>query len=183
MCDFANSLASFLVALQKIDVAGGPVAGTHSFHRGVSLAVYDAETRQAIAALGASIDRAGAEAVWEAALATSWSRAPVWFHGDVAASNLLARDGKLAAIIDFGCSGIGDPACDLVIAWTFLEGDSRAAFRSALSLDEGTWARARGWALWKAVIVLAGLPGVNRAQIAHCSQIAKAVIAEQRDEE
>ena len=65
--------------------------------------------------------------VWDDALRTTWDREPVWVHGDVAAGNLLVRDGRLAAVIDFGSSGVGDPACDTVIAWTFLSGPSRAA--------------------------------------------------------
>jgi aminoglycoside phosphotransferase (APT) family kinase protein len=79
---------------------------------------------------------------------------PFWFHGDVAVGNLLVRDGKPAAVIDFGTSGVGDPACDVVIAWTLLSGRSRDAFRSTLAVDPGTWARGRGWALWKALITL-----------------------------
>ena len=79
-------------------------------------------------------------------------------HGDVAAGNLLVRDGRLAAVIDFGSSGVGDPASDVVIAWTLLSGRSRAAFRTALGLDAATWARGRGWALWKALITLVGTP-------------------------
>jgi aminoglycoside phosphotransferase (APT) family kinase protein len=75
-------------------------------------------------------------------------------HGDVTASNLLVDDGRLSAVIDFGSSGVGDPACDLVIAWTFLTGGNRDAFRDGLALDEGAWARGRGWALWKALITL-----------------------------
>jgi aminoglycoside phosphotransferase (APT) family kinase protein len=69
----------------------------------------------------------------------------VWFHGDVAVDNLLVRDGRLPAVIDFGTSGVGDPACDLVIAWTLLDGASRACFRERLGVDAGTWARGRGW--------------------------------------
>ena len=89
------------------------------------------------------------------AKATSWGRDPVWIHGDVAASNLLVRDGRLAAVLDFGLSGVGDLACDTVIAWTFLSGPSPARFRAESGLDSGTWSRGRGWALWKALITLA----------------------------
>jgi aminoglycoside phosphotransferase (APT) family kinase protein len=73
----------------------------------------------------------------------------VWFHGDMAQTNLLMKDGALAAVIDFGTCGVGDPACDVAIAWTLLTGTSRAAFRNGLAMDEETWARGRGWALWK----------------------------------
>jgi aminoglycoside phosphotransferase (APT) family kinase protein len=79
----------------------------------------------------------------------------MWVHGDITASNLLVADGHLHAVIDFGCSAVGDPACDLVMAWTFFTGDSRDAFHNGLALDDATWARARGWALWKALITLA----------------------------
>jgi len=100
-------------------------------------------------------------AVCEAALEPAWHGTPVWIHGDVGASNLLVRGGRLAAVIDFGCSGVGDPACDLTIAWTLFSGESREAFRAALLLYGSTWARARGWALWKGLITLAGHVGTN----------------------
>ena len=64
-------------------------------------------------------------------------------------------DGCLRAVVDFGCSAVGDPACDLAIAWTLFHGRSRRTFRDQVGLDEGTWARGRGWALWKALITLA----------------------------
>ncbi len=89
-------------------------------------------------------------------MTTSWDHDPVWFHGDVAAGNLLVRDGRLAAVIDFGSSGVGDPACDTVIAWTCFSGASRARFRAELDADPATWSRGRGWALWKALITLVG---------------------------
>jgi len=152
---FATDLAAFLTALYAIDPRGGPRPGAHSFGRGGSVAGYDAQTRGAIRLLADEVDAETATDAWEAALATSWERAPVWVHGDIAASNLLVVDGRLRAVIDFGCAAVGDPACDLVIAWTFLEPGPRAAFRGAVAFDESTWARARGWALWKALITLA----------------------------
>jgi aminoglycoside phosphotransferase (APT) family kinase protein len=155
---FATDLAGFLAALYAIDPAGGPPAGPHSFFRGGPLATYDAETRETISALDGEIDAGAATRVWEAALAATWDGRAVWVHGDVAASNLLVVDGRLSAVIDFGCSAVGDPACDLTIAWTFFSGESREAFRGRLGLDEGTWARGRGWALWKALITLAKGP-------------------------
>jgi aminoglycoside phosphotransferase (APT) family kinase protein len=151
---FAAELAAFLAALQGVDTTAGPPAGAHSFHRGGPLATYDAETRASISALCDEIDAAAATDAWDAALAATWSGAPVWVHGDVTGSNLLVAAGRLSAVIDFGCSAVGDPACDLTMAWTFFSGSSREAFREALALDEGTWARGRGWALWKALITL-----------------------------
>jgi aminoglycoside phosphotransferase (APT) family kinase protein len=153
---FAVAVAEFLTALQSVDTTGGPVAGAHSFYRGAAPASYDEETRRCLADLSGRIDVPSATRVWDAALESEWDRPPVWFHGDVAVNNLLVKDGSLAAVIDFGTSGIGDPACDLVIAWTFFTGSARAAFREAVGLDDDTWARARGWALWKALLALAG---------------------------
>jgi aminoglycoside phosphotransferase (APT) family kinase protein len=131
---------------------GGPPAGEHSFFRGGPLATYDAETRAAIEERAHELDAAAATEVWEAALAATWRGPAVWVHGDVTGANLLVADGRLSAVIDFGCAAVGDPACDLAIAWTFFSGRSRDAFRGALALDDGTWARGRGWALWKALI-------------------------------
>jgi len=126
---------------------GGPAAGAHSFFRGGPLAPLDADVRQAIATLAHELDPDAATAVWKAALATDWEHPPVWVHGDIANSNLLVMNGRLSAVLDFGCSAVGDPACDLAIAWTFFVDESRRAFRDALALDDGTWERGRGWAL------------------------------------
>ena len=175
---FARALAEFLLALQRIDATGGPPAGLHNNFRGGSLAVYDGETRQALAALEGLIDTGAAAAVWAVALAATWRGSPVWVHGDMAAGNLLVRDGRLSAVIDFGCSGVGDPACDLTIAWTFLADESREVFRSAAAADNAMWARARGWALWKAMKTLAENLDTNPATAAEARRVIKAVSAE-----
>jgi aminoglycoside phosphotransferase (APT) family kinase protein len=154
--DFAAAVAYFLRALHRIDAAGGPEAGSHNFFRGGPLTVYDDQTRQAIRALGARVDGNAAVQIWERALSAPYSAAPVWVHGDVAANNLLVRNGRLSAVLDFGCCAVGDPACDLVLFWTFLQGSARDRFREAVAADADTWARARGWALWKALITVAG---------------------------
>ena len=151
----ARDLAAFLGALRTAP-GTGPGPGQHNWFRGGPVAYYDDGTRAAIAALGDAVDGDAAAAVWEGALASTWQGPDVWFHGDVADGNLLVRDGRLAAVIDFGTSGFGDPACDLVAAWTLFDGASRAAFREAVAADDGLWARARGWALWKALITLQG---------------------------
>jgi len=156
MPGFAAALARFLNALARADATGGPEPGRHNFFRGGPLATYADETHDAIAKLGNEIPRDAVERVWEDAMSTAWERDPVWFHGDVATGNLLVRDGRLAAVLDFGSSGVGDPACDTVIAWTFFSGASRARFRADYVADAGTWSRARGWCLWKALISLVG---------------------------
>jgi aminoglycoside phosphotransferase (APT) family kinase protein len=149
---FATALAGFLRALGRADAIGGPEPGRHNFFRGGSLATYEDEAMEALERLGDEVPRDDLMRVWEDAMSTSWDRDPVWFHGDVAVGNLLVLDGRLAAVLDFGSSGVGDPACDTVIAWTFLSGASRDRFRAELGADEGTWSRGRGWALWKALI-------------------------------
>ena len=151
---FAADLAGFLAALSAIDASGGPPPGAHNFFRGGPLDTYDAQSRASIVRLAEEIDSEAATEVWEAAVASTWKRSPVWVHGDVVASNLLVADGALAAVIDFGGAAVGDPACDLAMAWTFFAGDSREAFRGGLPFDDATWARGRGWALWKALITL-----------------------------
>jgi aminoglycoside phosphotransferase (APT) family kinase protein len=157
LSEFAASLAGFLAALYRVDPSGGPLPGTHNFFRGGSPAYYDTETKAALAALHRHIDTGLAAEVWEAALAARWDGQPVWFHGDAQPGNLLLdSSGRLAAVIDFGTSGIGDPACDTTIAWTFLSGDSQRVFKERLPVDEATWTRGRGWAIWKAMIVLVG---------------------------
>lgn len=156
---FAAHLGDFLAELQRVDASGGPLPGAHNFFRGDTPAVYDTETRRAIAALGDTIDAAVVGEVWDAALSTRWQAEPVWFHGDVSEGNLLVDGRRLAAVIDFGTSGIGDPACDLVIGLTTFRGEAREAFREHRGLDRDTWARARGWAIWKALIIAAGFAG------------------------
>ena len=153
--ELARSLAAFLLSLQRIDATDGPPPGPHNFHRGGPLEHYEAETRDVIARLGDDIDAPAALRVWEEALGSHWPHAPVWLHGDMSPGNLLVRNGELAAVIDFGCCAIGDPACDLMPAWSFFDPAERAAFRAALPLDPATWARGRGWALWKALVTLA----------------------------
>ncbi|WP_430501973.1 aminoglycoside phosphotransferase family protein [Micromonospora trifolii] len=151
---FATDLAAFLRTLRRVDATDGPAAGPHSAWRGGPLSTYDAETRAAIETNRARLPVDTVTGIWQTALDATWAGPAVWFHGDVASGNLLVREGRLAAVIDFGCSGVGDPACDTVIAWTLLHGPSRVAFRAALGLDDATWARGRGWALWKALITL-----------------------------
>ena len=159
-----KQLAQFLNELHTIDTTGAPLPGSHNFYRGGSLSVYDDQTRDALDQLRDQIDVDAVTVVWERALRSQWNKDPVWIHGDLYPSNILIKDGQLTAVIDFGGMGIGDPACDLVIAWTFLKNESRNIFKLLMNLDSDTWARARGWALWKALITLAQIKDKNGSE-------------------
>lgn len=174
----ARDLAAFIHALQRVDTAGGPLASEHGL-RGAPLARRDAATRQALGALQGLIDCETALAAWEAALrAPDWERPPVWFHGDLLPGNLLVEDGRLQAIIDFGGLGVGDPACDLLCAWNLFSGETRDVFRSALDLDEATWARGRGQALSQAVIFIPYYLRTNPTGVQQAFRAVEAVLAD-----
>ena len=148
---FADDLASFVAALQDVAATDGPAPGIHNWFRGGPLRTFDRDTQRALEVLGDHVDVELAGEIWANSLAADWDGVPHWFHGDVAAGNLLLVDGQLAGVIDFGTCGVGDPACDLAVAWTLLSTAGRHVFRQRLAVDEATWARGRGWALWKAL--------------------------------
>ncbi len=149
---FAADLGGFLLELQSIDASDGPLAGVHNYYRGAHLSVYDNETRNAIRSNRDVFDEIYLIRLWELALDSKWERKPVWLHGDIAPGNILVQNGKLSAVIDFGILGVGDPSCDAAMAWTFFDFESRRVFKNVVKMDEETWNRARGWALWKALI-------------------------------
>lgn len=170
----ALDLAGFITALQQIDATDGPPGG-----RGKPLALRDAEARKAIATLHGTIDTEAATAVWEAAVqAPEWNRAPIWFHGDLLPGNLLFQQGRLRAIIDFGTLGVGDPACDLMPAWNLLPAQSRGVFRAALGVDDATWARGRGWALWQALVFIPYYLHTNPVGVGYARRTLEEVLAE-----
>lgn len=150
----AFDLAKFLKELQAIMDVKGPEPGQHNWWRGDHVSVYDRGAREQIAELVEIIDASKALALWDHACETKWNRKPVWIHGDFAIGNILMDGGKLSAVIDFGGTAVGDPACDLVIAWTYLSGKARKNFMSQMNMDSDTWLRARAWALWKATFEL-----------------------------
>jgi aminoglycoside phosphotransferase (APT) family kinase protein len=152
----ASDLAGFVAALQRIDPAGGPPPGEHNFARGEPLVNRDESTRDAIESLRGKLDVDAVGSIWDDTLAApNWSRPPVWIHGDLDSRNLLIENCRLSAVIDFGSLGVGDPACEVMAAWKLFTGESRDLFRDALSVDDATWARARGWAVSQAVTALA----------------------------
>lgn len=139
----AARLAGFIAALRAVDVAGGPVSELRR-----DLASRDRPVTGAIDALEGLPCREAAIRAWHRALAApAWDGPPVWMHGDLHPANLLVTNGQLSGVVDFGLLGVGDPAVDLMVAWTFLSAPARHAFRSALPADDSTWERGRGWAL------------------------------------
>lgn len=146
------TVAKFLKELHAIDSSNGPTAGPHNFYRGGNLSQYHPETERALTSLEGIIDTSICRKIWQRAMSSNWEQKGVWVHGDMAIGNLLQDGISLTGIIDFGLLGVGDPACDLVLAWTYFDGESRQVFAAELALDGATWERARGWALWKALI-------------------------------
>jgi len=178
--DFAGDVARFLTALADVDPADGPVAGPHSAWRGAHPRVYDEDVQRSLEWLDGTIDTIAARAVWDAALATEVTAPAVWFHGDIAHGNLLLQEGRLTAVIDFGSSGVGDPACDLAIAWTMFDDSAREVFRRGLPWDEAVWTRGRAWALWKAMLMLSGASGSHdpRAEARKARVVIEKILAD-----
>jgi aminoglycoside phosphotransferase (APT) family kinase protein len=175
----AKELGAFVRALQSIDAGAGPPAGRHNFYRGVPLAVLDEQVRRQIPEWERDFDTAAITSAWEAALAApAWEGPRVWLHGDLLPVNIIANGGRLAAVIDFGCLGVGDPAADLIAAWALFEGESRAVFREAVGVDAATWARGRGWAL-RAVGALPYYRETNPGIVARCRHQIAQVLADQ----
>lgn len=166
----AKDLAEFVTVLRGVDATGGPAS-----YRSELLAQRDEVTRSAIHELRAELDGDGVTAVWETALrAHGWAGPPVWIHADLQPGNVLVADGRLSAVIDFGCLGLGDPAVDLIAAWYLLPAGAREVFRTGSGADDDAWARGRGWALSVALLELRSYRESNPVM----ASIARNVIAE-----
>jgi aminoglycoside phosphotransferase (APT) family kinase protein len=174
----AKTLAAFLNALQSLDTAGGPRAEDHGL-RGAPLAVRDAKTREALASLAGEIDVPAALALWQAAMDAPASTQSVWFHGDLLPGNLLCTGGRLSAVIDWGGLGVGDPAVDLLPAWSLFDGEGRDAFRRATGADDAAWARGRGHALSQAALFLPYYRNTNPGGVDQAWKTLKAALADQ----
>jgi aminoglycoside phosphotransferase (APT) family kinase protein len=173
----AADVAQFVRALHGIDSQGAPPGA-----RGEPLAMRDEDTRAAIADIDGAIDTDAVTAVWEAALETPcWHAPPVWVHGDLAPGNLLLQDARLTAIIDWGGVGVGDPACDLIVAWNLLPASARELFRSLLAVDDATWLRGRAWALSVALIQLPYYKDTNPALADNARHVISEVLADIKD--
>jgi aminoglycoside phosphotransferase (APT) family kinase protein len=169
----ARDLAAIVRALQQVDRAGGPPG------RGIPLAERDSEFRK-------WLDRfegdPAVRAEWDRALAAPpWDGPPVWHHGDLDVRNWLVRDGRISGVIDWGGMGVGDPACDVMVAWKLHSAAARDAFREALPTDDATWERARGWALSQAVAALAYYTPENNAALYHEAESWLALVLSERN--
>ncbi|MFF9016365.1 aminoglycoside phosphotransferase family protein [Streptomyces sp. NPDC014870] len=157
----AVELGRFGAALRRVDAADGP----RSFRGGPVREWEQGAMEGAIRGLGARgvLDADRAAAAWASVLRLPpWDGPPRWVHGDLLPGNLLARDGRLSAVIDFGGVGTGDPACDMMAAWTLLTPETRPLFRAAARVDDATWARGRGWALCWGVVTEHEYSGTNQ---------------------
>jgi len=155
----ARDLAALVAALQRIDPQDAPAG------RGVPLAQLDASFGHWLGRFDGDPRVADA---WKRALAAPpWDGPPVWHHGDLDARNWLVRDGRIGGVIDWGAMGVGDPACDVMVAWKLHSAVARDAFRVGLPVDDATWERARGWVVWQAVAALAYYTPENNPALYH----------------
>ena len=150
--DIAKDLGKFLKTLQSIDSSNGPLAGDHNFFRGGNLKVYETMVLDSTEFLKEVLPKKDIENLWDLAVKSTYEGKPLWIHGDIACGNILIKENRINGIIDFGQLGIGDPACDYVMAWTYFDKSSKDIFLEELQCDINMKNRAMGWALWKALI-------------------------------
>lgn len=170
----ARDLAQFVAELRRIDpVVGAPRGGRKPLRE------LDAVTREAIESARGVIDGDAATAAWERALiAPAWKGTPAWIHTDLLRPNLLVHGGRLRAVIDFGGIGVGDPAADVIAAWSVFSHTGRGTFRDALAVDDGTWERARGFALHQAAMIIPYYGETNPGFVALAKRTVEEVLAD-----
>jgi len=169
----AYDLANFILELRSIDGLGAPRGGRRP------LIELDATTCSAIESSRGVIDTQAASAAWALSLESPpWDGKPVWIHGDLLKSNLLVQGGRLCAVIDFGGVGIGDPAADVVPAWSVFSKVGRETFRQALEVDDNTWSRARGYALHQALMIIPYYPKTNPEFVTMAKRTVEEILTE-----
>ena len=174
--DAAADLGEFVCALRMVPTAGAPADGSY---RGFGLRKADAGFRRWVKKLPADIDQSAANRVWDSCLAVGdRTEPPTWFHSDLRGDNLIVRDDRLIAVIDWeGCS-VGDPSADLLGAWWLFDGDSRDALRTATQAGAAEWKRAKGWALHMAVLAIPYYADTNRAFVDQARRALEEILAD-----
>lgn len=161
----AKAVGTILVELRSAHVSIDLLAGKHSFYRGCHPSVYGDEVVKSLNILNGQIDTKRCLDIWQNGMTSAWTAEPIWFHGDIAVGNVLMAGKSVKALIDFGTCGVGDPACDFAIAWTYFDANERQHFRDAIKVDDDTWHRAKAWALWKALVSLTELSSPDTSGI------------------
>jgi aminoglycoside phosphotransferase (APT) family kinase protein len=182
----ARDLAAVVVALRALPVPGEALGDPAlRWYRGLPLVTRDDDTRRSLVACrainGLGLDLDAAAAVWDEAMAlpgAGVAEGPRWYHGDLAAENLLVRDGRLAAVLDFGALAVGDPTVDLIPAWEVLDPAARAAFRDAVGVDDAAWLRGRAWALSLALMTFPYYWETMPGRCASRRAVVRAVLAD-----
>ena len=180
--EFAKDLAKFVRCLQNIDSSGGPPPGSHNFYRGAPLRSRNGQTQEAIKSLSGRIDEKAVTDAWDAAVLAAEDTDPTWIHGDLLPGNLLFDKGRLIGVIDFGGLGVGDPACDLMPAWSFLSPKARQIFRECLEVQPSTWIRGRGWALSQALVFVPYYLGKRPLGVSNALRVINEIVAEHMNE-
>ncbi|MFH9404162.1 aminoglycoside phosphotransferase family protein [Streptomyces sp. NPDC017638] len=181
---FGADLAAVVRELHRIDLGGATRTGDLGWYRGGSLRPCDEWVGRCLedcrTTVGSELDIDALEELWRAALALPEPCGPhVWLHGDLKPTNLLVRDGRLHAVIDFGTLSVGFPDAEHATLWD-LPPRARQAYRDTLDLDEVTWTRARAWA------IAVGLSGISfywhtfPAFVAECRARLRAILADAR---
>ncbi|WP_105972481.1 aminoglycoside phosphotransferase family protein [Streptomyces geranii] len=170
----AKELADFVRALRRVDAGDGP-----AHYRAKPLSARDASTRAALAQLTDEVDTEAVTGLWERAVRVpEHPGPPLWAHADLSPGNVLVSEGRLSAVIDFGCTGVGDPAVDLIVAWNLLPAGVRDTFREAVGADDAEWARGRGWALSVSLIQLPYYRDTNPVLAANSRHVIREILAE-----
>lgn len=185
----AADLAAVVTALRDTTVPDAALSDPAlRLYRGEPLASRDPGTRASVAQCraiaGLDLDLDLALAVWDAAVrlpGSSRVAEPRWHHADLVAENLLVRDGRLAAVLDFGALSVGDPTVDLIVAWDVLDGPSRETFRGAVGVDDETWLLGRAWALCLALMTFPYYWDSMPQRCANRLAVAQAVLADAGD--
>ncbi|MFH8984130.1 aminoglycoside phosphotransferase family protein [Streptomyces varsoviensis] len=179
---FGADLAEAVRELHRVDLMGATRGDGLGWYRGGALAPCDEWVGRCLdecrALVGSDLDVDALGAMWRAALALPEPAGPqVWLHGDLKPTNLLVRDGRLHAVIDFGGLSIGLPDAEHAPLWD-LPPQARRAYWDALGLDDATWLRARAWAI---AVGVSGIPYYWRtfpAFVAECRARLTAILAD-----